>query len=114
MRELLERGDLLGSSRPNVELHALIQHMSRHATVERVVSTLNSQLVRFQYRTILQPGRPEQSFAEHEAIVEAIADGDPDAAEAAMRRHLSGVSETLRAAVAADASAGVDALAAQR
>ncbi len=114
MRGLLDRGDLLGSSQPNVELHALILQLARHTTVSRVVSTLNSQLVRFQYRTILQPGRPEQSFAEHVAIVDAIADGDADAAEAAMRQHLSGVTETLRRAVADDAAAGVDVLAMRR
>ena len=58
------------------------------ATVARLVATLNSQLVRFQYRTILLPGRAEQSHAEHRAIVDAVARGDPDAAEQAVRDHL--------------------------
>jgi len=114
MRSLLDRGDLLGSSQPNIELHSRILKVADHPTVARVVSTLNSQLVRFQYRTILQPGRPEDSFAEHMAIVDAIAAGDGEAAEAAMRRHLSGVAEALCAAVAADEAAGLDALAARR
>jgi DNA-binding GntR family transcriptional regulator len=114
MRALLDRGDLLGSTQPNLELHARILRIADHPTVARVVSTLNSQLVRFQYRTILRPGRPEESFAEHVAIVDAIADGDGDAAEAAMRRHLSGVADALRAAVAADADADREALAARR
>jgi DNA-binding GntR family transcriptional regulator len=106
MRGRLEHGDLLGSSEPNIRLHAAIQRISEHSTVARVVATLNSQLVRFQYRTILQPGRPEDSLAEHRAIVDAIAAKDGDAAEAAMRRHLSQVTETLRATAAANASAG--------
>jgi DNA-binding FadR family transcriptional regulator len=42
------------------------------------------------------PGRSERSFGEHTAIVEAVAAGDPDAAEAAMRAHLSHVAEALR------------------
>ena len=42
------------------------------------------------------PGRSEHSFGEHTAIVEAIAAADPDAAEAAMRTHLSHVAEALR------------------
>jgi DNA-binding GntR family transcriptional regulator len=100
MRGHLERGDLLGSSQPNIVFHATIQRIADHATVERVASTINSQLVRFQYRTILRPGRPEVSLAEHVAIVDAIEDGDGDAAEAAMRRHVSGVTDALRAAVA--------------
>jgi DNA-binding GntR family transcriptional regulator len=101
MRTRLAAGDLLGSSEPNVQLHAAILRIARHGTVERLVSTLNSQLVRYQYRTILQPGRPDRSLAEHEAIVEAIAAGDGDAAEAAMRWHLSQVAEALRAAALA-------------
>ena len=52
--------------------------------------------MRFQYRTVLLPGRPERSFAEHTRIVEAIAARDPDAAELAMRSHLSHVAEALR------------------
>ena len=60
------------------------------------VGTLNSHLVRFQYRTILVPGRAERSFAEHTAIVEAVAAGNPDAAEAAMRLHLTHATAALR------------------
>jgi DNA-binding FadR family transcriptional regulator len=57
---------------------------------------LSSQIVRFQYRTVLLPGRPDHSFAEHTALVDAIAARDPDAAEAAMQRHLLRVADALR------------------
>jgi len=103
MRARLAAGDLLGSSQPNIRLHATIQRIADHGTAARVVSTLNSQLVRFQYRTILQPGRPEDSYAEHEAIVSAIAAGDEDGAEAAMLAHLSQVAEALKSAAAVPA-----------
>jgi DNA-binding FadR family transcriptional regulator len=56
--------------------------------------------VRFQYRTSLVPGRAERSFAEHSAVVEAVSAGDPDAAEAAMRRHLGAATDALRESVA--------------
>jgi DNA-binding GntR family transcriptional regulator len=102
MRELLATGDLLTMSEANTRLHEILLELAGHRTVERLVSTLNSQLVRFQYRTILVLGRPEQSLAEHTAIVEAVAAGDPEAAEAAMRRHLSKLTEALRAAAALD------------
>jgi DNA-binding FadR family transcriptional regulator len=52
--------------------------------------------VRFEYRTILLPGRSAHSFAEHTAIVDAVAAGEGEAAEAAMRTHLSHVAEALR------------------
>jgi len=96
MRDLRERGDLLAVSNTNARLHGRILEISGHETAERLSRTLSSQLVRFQYRTVLLPGRPERSYAEHTEIVEAIAARDPDAAERAMRSHLSHVAEALR------------------
>jgi DNA-binding GntR family transcriptional regulator len=96
MRRLLDGGDLLGASDQNAVLHRRLLEIGGHATVARLISSLSSQLVRFQYRTILLPGRSDRSFAEHSAIVEAVSAGDPDAAEAAMREHLSHVAEALR------------------
>ena len=96
MRRRLNDGDLLGASDQNAVLHSRILDISGHATATRLIATLKSQLVRFQYRTILLPGRSEHSFGEHSAIVAAIAAGDPDAAERAMQTHLSHVAEALR------------------
>jgi DNA-binding GntR family transcriptional regulator len=93
----LERGDLLGYSETNRRLHARILASSRHAIAQRLVDGLKAQLVRFQYRSILVPGRPGRSLAEHRALVAAIAARDPDAAESAMRHHLSTVTDVLRA-----------------
>jgi DNA-binding GntR family transcriptional regulator len=95
MRARLDAGDLLGASDQNAVLHRRLLALSRHATVERLIAALNSQIVRFQYRTIMVPGRPELSFAEHAAIVEAVARGDAPAAEAAMRDHLANVAAAL-------------------
>ena len=97
MRVLLDAGDLLGVSDLNAKLHARLLEISGHGTVARLVATLSSQLVRFQYRTILSPGRAEQSHAEHRAIVDAVAKGDADAAESAVRDHLAHVVQALRA-----------------
>jgi DNA-binding GntR family transcriptional regulator len=96
MRRRLDGGDLLGASDQNARLHQRVLDIARHGTASRLISTLKSQLVRFQYRTILLPGRSERSFAEHTAIVEAVAAGDPDTAETAMRTHLSHVAQALR------------------
>ena len=98
MRRLLDSGDLLRASDENAVLHRTLLEIADHPTVMRLISMLKSQLVRFQYRTIMLPGRTERSFEEHSAIVDAVAAGDPDAAEKAMRRHLSHVAEALRGA----------------
>jgi DNA-binding GntR family transcriptional regulator len=97
MRARLDEGDLLGASDENAVLHSKLLDLSGNQTVIRLVGGLKSQLVRFQYRTILVPGRSARSFEEHSAIVDAVAAGDADAAEAAMRRHLSHVAEALSA-----------------
>ena len=60
-----------------------------------VCARLHSQVVRFQFRTVLAPGRPQASLAEHQAIVSAIAAGDRAGAERAMREHLTNVAATL-------------------
>ncbi len=95
MRRCLDRGDLLSASDRNADLHRRLAQIAGHGTAERLTSMLSSQLVRFQYRTILLPGRSEQSFSEHARIVAAVADGDADAAEQAMRTHLLNVAEAL-------------------
>jgi DNA-binding GntR family transcriptional regulator len=107
MRPLLDKGDLLAYSDANRRLHACIIGASHHATAQRLLSELKAQLVRYQYRTILVPGRPQQSWAEHAALVDAIVRRDPDGAAAAMAAHLSGVAATLHAAAGTEAgSAG--------
>jgi DNA-binding GntR family transcriptional regulator len=96
MRRRLDAGDLLGASDENVVLHRQLLAMAAHATAARLISTLKSQLVRFQYRTILVPGRSESAYEEHRAIVDAVAAGDAERAEQAMHTHLAHVAEALR------------------
>jgi DNA-binding GntR family transcriptional regulator len=97
MAELHAAGELLAMSERNAQLHRRVLEVSGHRVAAEVCGRLNSQVVRFQFRTVLAPGRPAKSLAEHTAIVEAIAAGDRRAAEAAMRQHLSHVAETLPA-----------------
>ena len=98
-RELLEGGDLLGASDANADLHAALLELSGHGTARRLIRALNSQTVRYQYRTILIPGRPAASVAEHTAIVEAVVAGRAEEAEAAMRSHLFNVAQAVQRAV---------------
>jgi len=99
MRRHVEQSDPLGYSELNGRFHQRIWAIADHRTASGLVATLKSQAIRFQYRTILQPGRTQCSLHEHEAIVRALAERDPDACEAAMRDHLSHVVETLRWAI---------------
>src|SRR6202162_5894726 len=100
MTARVEAGDPLGYSELNAQFHELIWSISDQGVAGTLVANLKSQSIRFQYRTILQPGRPDRSLREHQAIVEALASRDPDRSEAAMREHLSHVVETLKQAIA--------------
>ena len=95
-RELLEADDLLGASDANADLHATLLDLSGHGTAVRLIEALNSQSVRYQYRTILIPGRSAASVAEHAAIVAAVVAGRPAEAESAMRTHLFNVAQAVQ------------------
>ena len=96
MQQCHKNGDLLGMSDLNAQLHAELLRISAHQTATRLIERLRAQNVRFQYRTILVPGRAVRSLAEHRNIVDAVAGHDEDAAEKAMRVHIANVVEALR------------------
>lgn len=95
MDRLREAGELLAISERNAVLHRRILELSGHRVASDICARLNSQIVRFQFRTVLAPGRPQKSLAEHQRIVSAIAAGDRAGAEQAMREHLTNVAATL-------------------
>jgi DNA-binding GntR family transcriptional regulator len=99
MRERVANGDSIGYSELNPPFHQRIWAAAEHPTAGRLLASLKSQSIRFQYQTILRPGRTERSLREHEAILAAFQARDPSAAEGAMREHLAQVFDTLRWAI---------------
>jgi DNA-binding GntR family transcriptional regulator len=95
MKSAFEEGDLIGYSAINGHFHGEIHRISGNATATRLLSTLKSQIVRFQYRTILIAGRAARSLHEHVEITEAICAGDGKRAEAVMHKHLEEIVEAL-------------------
>jgi DNA-binding GntR family transcriptional regulator len=95
MRAAVASGDVLGYSRLNELLHRRVREISGQRTAAGVLERLRAQNVRHQFRLAVHPGRPQTSLPQHLDIIEAIAAGDPDAAERAARAHLRSVIETL-------------------
>ncbi|MFB4311596.1 GntR family transcriptional regulator [Actinomadura sp. GTD37] len=95
MRAAVASGDVLGYSRLNERLHRRVREISGQRTASDVLERLRAQNVRHQFRLAMHPGRPQASLPQHLAIIDAIAAGDPDAAERAARAHLRSVIETL-------------------
>ncbi|WP_432083833.1 GntR family transcriptional regulator [Streptomyces sp. WAC 04229] len=96
MRKAVAAGEPLTYSDLNHELHARIREFSGQRTAVELLERLNAQLVRHRFQLALRPGRPQQSLNEHLAMIEAIEARDPQAAEAAVRAHLTSVIEALR------------------
>src|SRR5260370_24396088 len=86
---------LLQYSQLNTRLPALILRAARDETVDRMLASLSYALVRYQLRTVLVPGRVDESIAEHQRIVDALQAHDPARAEHAARRHVARIREVL-------------------
>lgn len=98
MEAELQKGNLLEYSERNGAFHRYILKVSGNNRLQQMVDSLQSSLLRYRFRTILVPGRSSQSFQEHTAILAALRTRSPEAAERAMRHHLSHVRKTMSAA----------------
>ncbi|MCL6592929.1 MAG: GntR family transcriptional regulator [Alicyclobacillus sp.] len=88
--------DIVQYSQANRDLHQQLYEYARHETAYRVLENLRAQVVRYQFRVSLMPGRMDVSLREHTAIVEAVVRRDPEAARVAMRAHMASVMSALR------------------
>ncbi|MEU2286980.1 GntR family transcriptional regulator [Streptomyces sp. NPDC013178] len=96
MTKAVADGEPMTYSELNQELHGRIRDFSGQRTAVELLERLNAQLVRHRFQLALRPGRPQHSLNEHLAMIEAIRARDPQAAEAAVRAHLTSVIEALR------------------
>jgi DNA-binding GntR family transcriptional regulator len=99
MKAAYEEGDLLGFSAINGHYHSAIHRISGNTTATRLLATLKSQIVRFQYRTIMLAGRAARSLQEHVDITDAIIAGDGARAERVMQDHLDQIIAALNIAM---------------
>lgn len=95
MRSAVRAADMVLYSALNAALHARVRGIARHSAATRIIEQLHGQMVRHQFRLALVPGRPAVSLPEHLAVIEAICARDPEAAERAMRAHLTSVLDAL-------------------
>ncbi len=71
------------------DFHALIVRYAGQRRLEQMLmEQLYFQLRLHRFQSSERPGRADQAFQEHRAILEALATRDPDKAEAAMRQHV--------------------------
>ncbi|MCL2782362.1 MAG: GntR family transcriptional regulator [Propionibacteriaceae bacterium] len=97
MTEAVEDGAFDSYSALNRRMHRLIIKASGQQVASRQLDRLNNQMVRYQFRLALRPGRSAESLIQHMAIINAVLDREPEAAAAAITAHLDSVIEQLRA-----------------
>ena len=73
------------------EFHQLLCEFTGYSRLKRVIEGAYAQLARVRKLQLASPGRPEDTHAEHQAILTAIRNGDGDAAASAMTEHVSKV-----------------------
>jgi len=95
LRQALTDGDLLKYSTLIAELHGLVHDAAGQAAAAGLVDRLQAQIVRHQFQLSLRPGRPKQSLAELEELIQALVVRDPDQAEDAARSHFESVIAAL-------------------
>jgi DNA-binding GntR family transcriptional regulator len=89
-------GDLTRYSVLNGRFHAALLASSRNPELKRLLDSLHFPLIRYQFRTILIPGRKSRSLDEHRRILGCVARRDAAGAERAARVHVAHVQSTLK------------------
>lgn len=98
MKEALNTGEYEQYSDTNKLFHQIVYESSGNETMPQFINVLRQRLARLQFRTILIPGRTEQSIGEHEAIFLALQAKDAAAAAQAARAHMQGLRKAIEKA----------------
>ena len=98
-RAALESGDMAGFHELDTRFHRQLTNGLGLARVGETLDSLCLHLERVRRTLLPEPGRMKGTLAEHQAILRAIAERDPERAAAAMRAHLGRVLRELEAFV---------------
>jgi len=78
------------------EFHAAIAHLADNPLFTSVIRGVFSWLSGYHIASVSVPGREDLTLDEHAIILDAIEAQDPEAAESAMRRHLTRANDLYR------------------
>lgn len=79
----------------NKKFHQVIYQASKNQQAVEIVNVIRTQLSRFHFRTILIPGRNQNSYQEHKNIYEALKAHDEKLAQEAVMAHILNVRKTI-------------------
>jgi GntR family transcriptional repressor for pyruvate dehydrogenase complex len=96
------REQLAGFVEADMRFHQVLATCGGNATLADLLTTIRSLIRVWTERAVSETRHTDLTLAEHEGIVEAIRDRDPEAASAAMSRHMSSAASRLLGAVSDD------------
>lgn len=85
----LDADDLDAFHRLDIEFHQMICDFLGFGKVRRAIDSSRAQLDRVRKMMLTVVDRPEETYREHLAILDALREGAPEAAGEAMTRHLA-------------------------
>lgn len=91
----MERGNLQGTVRKDVEFHDIIYRSSRNDKLIQIVSNLSEQVHRFRIIYLKDFSSPRNVAKEHAEIIEAIASKDPEVAQKMAAKHIKNQEVTI-------------------
>ncbi|MED4599251.1 GntR family transcriptional regulator [Paenibacillus validus] len=92
----VQNGNFTQYSALNKQFHNIIYKSSKNIQSVELINLIKTQLSRVDIRSVLVPGRNQQSLEEHTRIFQALKNRDEKEAEEAMRAHISNVRRTIR------------------
>ena len=107
MKVAAEARDVPAFVQSDVDFHAALLQAAGNKTLEELVGALGKALIPERAAILDVSGRAPRSFAEHNAIYEAVRQGDPQAAAQAMHQHLESVRRDVFVHLLGDAAVDV-------
>ncbi len=95
MEAALKKGETELASQYGAQFHDLILQRADSNRLQLIVYNLDNQVQRFRLLSDRISGRLEKSLREHQLILEALEQRDPDVAEQRVKEHLNSVIEGL-------------------
>jgi DNA-binding GntR family transcriptional regulator len=103
LNDALPKDDPVAVGAVSRQMREELWRISRHATAVGLVGSLNSQLVRIWFQSIMMPGRIESIVEEMNDLCDAVDAGSAAKAAKAMRRYHDAAIVALKAAFARNA-----------
>jgi DNA-binding GntR family transcriptional regulator len=96
MEAAYEKGKLDEYIRMNAEFHRLFSQFSGNQRLMKMIENTSDHIERFRFLILKYPGKPRDSLLQHQTILEALQARDPEAAEQAVKLHVTCGYELLR------------------